>query len=161
MRLSTFNRLKNGQKKLKHLKTFESTKSESESEFLNSIKDLFLEYIDDYDIDHLKINTYIGRTHRGLYYDLFFNLKSTRMYSAPGITLSIFGEETYKYELLMNDIKENFIPRLESIGYSVSISSKRVNWPSYGVNGFDNSNIELTSNTTHIKIDFSDLYSEA
>lgn len=131
---------------MKHLKKFENYNTESNEDYhKNMIIDLFQEYIYDYDIEFADILHHNSRDKKregdqSIFYWIRINTVASPISLrdlGAFLTLVIFGEKTYKYQLLINDLEENFIPRLENIGYTCEKSDNEVEWPErYGTEKF-------------------------
>jgi hypothetical protein len=109
---------------MRYLKYFEGISEEDIQTHILEIKDIFQEYIDDYDIYQLdtSVNTHIS----GLYYTLDWNAtnyKSKKIYFI--FTIYIIEEEdaisvSNKF-LKLHKEKESIISNLKSIGYDCLI----------------------------------------
>lgn len=101
---------------MKHLNNFKFFESEYSDEFdydYDLIMDIFQEVIDEYSID---LNTtwqeYDIEDH-GIYYDIF-------RADCVFIHIEYVGDEfREKFSLLISDVYDEMIPRLESIGYTI------------------------------------------
>ena len=109
---------------MKHIKEYKIFENKYEYDF-SLIKDLFIEYVDKYDMEDELLPGYYG-----LFYHLSNNIFNSSVLISVDIIPKSFAEGYWKspstedtIKGILNDVMSNFKKRIESIGYNFTLTN--------------------------------------